>query len=133
MDRRAFLKTIGAGLYAAAVPAILLPTRTVIDMMPRYHELWAQDGDDLTDLMRYLAPGGTLFVHGVWVTESKPIYFGREHRLDMLRSRLTYNHFLPGAALNFMGGHVSGRPHVVMYSILMGNNTLTGCSFGIRA
>lgn len=34
MNRRAFLKTISAGLYAAA-PAILLPTRTVIDLNPQ--------------------------------------------------------------------------------------------------
>lgn len=89
MNRRAFLKTIGLGIVAAAAPAILVPTRTIIDMHTRPTHIIAEMGQDLSYLMDSLAPGGLLYISGGVYWLDRPIRVAQGKRL-MMQNTLVY-------------------------------------------
>jgi hypothetical protein len=84
MNRRTFLQLIGAGLFAASAPEILLPNRTIIDMHTKLMLIEAYDGDDLIALMDQLDYGGTLRVHGGTYHVDRTLEWSPAVRLDIV-------------------------------------------------
>lgn len=129
-SRRRFLQVLGAGLVAAAAPEFVLPhPRTIIDMMPRYASLWAQDGDDVSDLMRYIAPGGTLYVHGVSVSAARTLRADRDRRLVMRSSILRFQDMI---GVELADPHRSGLDHEIIQCHLIGTNRPGSCGILFR-
>lgn len=113
MDRREFLKmAMAAGLGLALVGQTKQPARDV----------WAKDGDDLAELRERLDPGGTLYVHDVDVTISRPIAFDRTYRLDAVNSTFRFRASPTEPIVRLGGWHVSGERHRIIGCSLVNVN-----------
>lgn len=153
MNRRDFLKLIHAGIASAAglylSPRIVSQMQDIIEepksrLMPvakpmsLYDELWAQDGDVLSDLMPYLAPGGTLYARNVSVFIDEPIYPDSQYRIDLDHVNIEYTYPRETDLIVFREPHSSGRLHYLTNChfrpyMSVEENTVTNCSMGVAA